>query len=300
MKQWLFSVVIPAYNAELCIAEALDSIARQTLTDFEVVVVDDGSSDGTSTRVRNWAAAHPHVELRLVRQDNRGIGEARNAGVRAATGACVAFLDADDLWLEKKLEAVAGRLNGAGAADLICHDEWLEEDGAKTRRLTHGPYATYRDLLFKGNTVSTSAAVVRRERVLAVGGFSPDLRLNGMEDYDLWLRLARAGCAFDYLHEVLGIYRVHGRGIASRIEEHYEHGLNLLADHFQAWPGRSAYDRFLMRKRRSDMFRAAGRAFGKRGEHHKALAFIRKALRENPFSVKGWVLCVLNLRRVQL
>lgn len=296
----LFSVVIPAYNAEAFIAEALDSVARQTLADFAVIVLDDGSSDGTSKRVRDWATAHPNVELRLVRQDNRGIGEARNAGVRAATGVYVAFLDADDLWLERKLEAVAERLNGARAADLVCHDEWLEENGARTRRLTHGPYFSYRDLLFKGNTVSTSAAVVRRDRVLAVGGFSPDLRFNGMEDYDLWLRLAHAGCSFEYLHEVLGIYRVHGRGIASRIEEHYEHGLNLLAEHFQVWPSHTLYDRFLMRKRRSDMFRAAGRAFGKQGDHHKALEFIRKALWENPFSLKGWMLCGLNLGRMRI
>lgn len=293
-----FSVVIPAYNAETWIADALDSVARQTLTDYEVVVVDDGSRDSTSKRVRDWTAVHSNVELRLVRQENRGIGEARNAGVQAATGVYVAFLDADDLWMERKLEAVAGMLNGARPADLVCHDEWREENGTRTGRLTHGPYSSYRELLFKGNAVSTSAAVVRRDRVLAVGGFSPDLRLNGMEDYDLWLRLARSGCSFEYLHEVLGIYRVHGGGIASRIEEHCEHGLNLLVAHSQAWPIRTPYYRFLMRKRRSDMFRAAGRAFEKRGEHQKALEFFRKALHEDPFSWKAWGFTFLTLARI--
>lgn len=300
MKERLFSVVIPAYNADHFIRDALGSVSTQTITDYEIVVVDDGSQDGTVKLVKAWAADHPGIELRVLQQEHGGIGEARNAGVREAAGRYVAFLDADDIWMERKLEAVAKCLDDPRAAELICHDEWLDEHGIKTGRLTHGPYTTYRDLLFKGNTVSTSATVVQRSKLLEVGGFSTDLRFNSMEDYDLWLRLARSGCRIQYLHEVLGLYRLHGQGISSKIEMHYEHGLNVLETHFCEWPLKTPYFLYLMRRRRASMLRGAGRAFMKLGKHGKATKFLRQALCEDPLSWKTWATTALNLARVSV
>jgi glycosyltransferase involved in cell wall biosynthesis len=299
-RDWLFSVVIPAYNAEHFIRDALDSVAKQTISDCEIVVVDDGSTDGTVKLVKAWAAAHHGIELRVLQQEHRGIGEARNKGVREATGTYVAFLDSDDIWMERKLEAVAERLDGPKQVDLVCHDEWLEEGGVRTGRLRHGPYTTYRDLLFKGNTVSTSATVVRWETLMEVGGFSGDLRFNSMEDYDLWLRLARSGCRVEYLHEVLGTYRQHGQGISSKIEMHCRNGLNVLEAHFSEWPKKTPYFLYLMRRRRAGMFRGAGRAFMKLGKHGEGQRFLLKAMREDPLSWKTWVLSVLNLVRMKV
>lgn len=294
-----FSVVIPAYNAKPFIERALESVAAQTFKAYEIVVVDDGSSDGTSSRTEAWTRSHPEIRLRLVRQQNRGIGGSRNTGVREAVGQYVAFLDQDDVWTKDKLAGVFRVLTASSAPiDLVCHDEWLEENGRTTARQTYGPYTGYEDLLFKGNCLSASATVVRRQALLEVGGFREDRKLNGVEDYDLWLRLARAGCRFEYLHEPLGIYCVHGMGYTSNVELNCEHSLNVLASHFAQWSAPTPYYRYLMRKRRGDAFRVAGRLLMKRGEHLKAREFFRKALHEDPFSWKAWGFTFLTLARI--
>ena len=293
----IYSVVIPAYNAERFIRQALDSVAKQTFTGYEIVVVDDGSTDGTAREIEAWAEANPAITLLLVRQSNGGIGAARNVGVRAARGQYVAFLDADDVWAERKLEIMVLHAQQLQAAELLCHDEWLVEDGRR-RGLRHGPYTTYRQLLFKGNSLSTSATVVTRAAVLNVGGFSEDPRFNGVEDYELWLRLAQSGCRIAYRHEPLGTYSVGSHGVTSRLEEHYAHCLNVLQAHFESWRPQNAYYRYLMRKRRATVLRGAGRAFLHLGRHREAFPWFVKSLGEDPFSWKAWALTMLNLLHI--
>jgi glycosyltransferase involved in cell wall biosynthesis len=300
----LFSVVIPAYNAEGFIRSALDSVARQTFTNYEIVVVDDGSQDGTSKQVEAWASENPATDLRLVRQGNKGkgggAGGARNAGVRDARGEYIAFLDSDDMYLEHKLQTVAELLAQAPLVDLVCHDEWLEENGHRRGRLTYGPHTTYQSLLFKGNCLSQSSTIVRRSQVIRVGGFTEDLTFNGVEDYDLWLRLARSGCRFEYVHEVLGVCRVNAQGVTSKIEEHCQHYLNVLEANFAEWNGQTAFDHYRMRRCRSRTFHAAGHKFLRRGEHREAQQFLRRALKQDPFSWKAWTLMVLSMARVRI
>jgi len=294
----LFSVVIPAYNAENFICEALDSVAGQTISDYEVVVVDDGSTDGTFRKIASWAKEHPLVKLRIIKQTNKGIGGARNTGVQKAYGMYVAFLDADDVWLEKKLEVVADYIKSKPSVDMICHDEWVETDNARRKRLTYGPDATYRDLLFNGNCISTSATVVRRQKILEIGGFSEDMRFNGVEDYDLWLRLAQANYCIEYLHKILGVYRVWGQGITNNIVLHNQHSMNVLDAHFQMWKPKTLYYRYLIRQRRAGTLRGGGHAFMKQGDHHEAQKYLCMALKQDPFNWKTWALTLLNTVRV--
>lgn len=298
IKEPLFSVVIPAYNVENFVCEALDSVAGQTISDYEIIVVDDGSTDGTFRKIASWSKEHPEVRLGIFKQVNKGIGGARNTGIRHTNGVFVAFLDADDVWLERKLEFVADHIKEVPGVDVVCHDEWLQTDKAGKKRLTYGPYATYRDLLFKGNCISTSATVVRRQKILEVGGFSEDMQFNGVEDYDLWLRLAQANCRIEYLHKILGVYRVYGQGVTNNIALHNQHSMNLLNAHFQKWQPKTLYYRYLIRRCRAGTLRGGGHSFMKQGNHSKAQRYLFMALKQDPFNWKTWVLTLLNTARI--
>lgn len=295
----LVSVILPAYNAESFIEDALNSVYRQSISDYEIVAVDDGSTDRTHGIIENWANAHPSIHVKIMCQENKGIGGARNAGICASSGRYIAFLDADDVWLETKLENVMDHFKQSPNLDLACHDEWIEETGRQIRRNYCGPNKSYHDLLYKGNTVSTSATVVKKEKALKVGGFSEDMSFNGVEDYDFWLRLAKINCSFAYINDVLGVYRVFGQGITSKIAEHCQHSINVVNSHFDEWQPKTPLYKYLMRKRRADIIRGGGRAFMRSGNHKTAHQYFLTALKCDLFNWKSWVFVFLNGARIK-
>lgn len=194
----LVSVVIPAHDSARFLAECLHSVfAQQGGLELQVIVVDDASSDDTA----QVASAHDKVEL--IRFDaNRGPSAARNAGIAAARGEFVAFLDSDDRWPGGKLAAQLAVLQHEPAAALVFGDcrqfdergprprTEFEADGLGTATWGNGrlvPQAYER--LLEANFITTGSVVVRRTALSATGGFAEELRL--VEDLDLWLRLAR-------------------------------------------------------------------------------------------------------------
>lgn len=179
------SVVLPTYNRAWCLREALDSVAGQGFRDFELIVVDDGSTDETACLLRAYGDA-----LRVLRQPRRGVSAARNAGIAAARGKLIAFLDSDDLWLPGKLARQVEFFDRHPAA-LICQTEelWVKNG----RRVNPGQRHRKRGgMIFEPSLelclVSPSAVMLRRELLDAVGRF--DERLPACEDYDLWLRIS--------------------------------------------------------------------------------------------------------------
>lgn len=178
------SVVIPTWNRSSLLPRALDSVFAQSRAADEVIVVDDGSTDGTAELV---AAQYPPV--RLLRTDHRGVSAARNHGIRAARGEWIAFLDSDDTWQPEKLKAQTTAL--AATPDLkICHaDEiWIRNGRRVNPRRRHKKRGGW---IFQHClplcAISPSAAVLHREVFEAVGLFDEDLP--ACEDYDLWLRV---------------------------------------------------------------------------------------------------------------
>jgi glycosyltransferase involved in cell wall biosynthesis len=292
-----FSVLIPAHDVEPFIEACLDSVAAQTWRDYEIVVVDDGSRDATRARIDAWHRGHPAESVCAVTQGNGGIGRARNAALARARGTFVAFLDADDWWLDGKLARVAAVVERPDV-DLVCHDELLVEADGRTRHLRHGPHTRYEDLLLDGNSVSTSATVVRRQLVEQVGAFSEDLRFNGAEDYDLWLRLAEAGGRFVYIPEVLGAYRVHAAGITGRAEQQCRNTLNVLDAHFARLRSPSWRQRYRMRRLRAATMRGAAQALMRQHRREAAWRMLGAAAREHPLAWKTWALATLNLAGV--
>lgn len=283
-----FSVIIPAYNAGKFIRDTLDSVRRQTFNDYEIILVNDGSIDNTLEVAKAYFSELPNLRHKIVEQPNRGIGAARNAGIKAAEGELVAFLDADDLWHQEKLLRIKEYLNEIPNADLICNDENLAGNGRIIKRLTYGPYTSYRDLLFKGNCLSTSATVVRKEKLYVAGLFSENLAYNSAEDYELWLRLSRI-CKMVYLHEVLGTYNIYATSIANiNVQKHMENSLSVLDYHFSLWEDKSFYYRYLINKRKAVLIRSTARALLRRGDIRSAGDIINQSLKTSPFSLKAW------------
>jgi len=208
----LFTVLIPAHDAEDTVARAVRSALDQSLRDLEVVVVDDGSTDGTASVLRGFS------DERLVLIEQAASGSpagARNAGLRAARGGFVAFLDADDEWYPEKLARVHAALSEEPALDAVCHDVRLVGPSGPVGRRAYRLDARglYEQLLYRGNFLTTSAMTVRASRLRDAGGFSEVPGRSIAEDLDLWLRLAEAGMRLRIIPETLGDYTV-GEGIS--------------------------------------------------------------------------------------
>lgn len=298
LKGYFFSIVIPAYNAERFITRALESVAIQTFDDFEIVIVNDGSTDSTVTRIREFFLHYGNLSWKVINQQNKGIGGARNTGIKNSIGEYIAFLDADDAWYPNKLSLVAGYFREWPEVDFICHDEVWIQQGINRGTVSYGPYKDYKELLFKGNCISTSASVVRRSKLMEAGLFSENLDFNGVEDYELWLRLSKI-CKIEYLHEVMGEYHIHGTGITNDEEKHVRNSLNVIEDHYNAWPQKDFIHNFLMKKRRSDTLRGAGRSFIKKGEFGSAKKYLLQALFACPLSIKNVVSLIFCYLRIK-
>lgn len=203
MKQPQISVVIPAFNRAAVLPRTIGSVLGQTLRDFEVIVVDDASGDAPEKVVKSIGDARVRV-LRLAQ--NSGAGAARNAGVRAATGEWVAFLDSDDWWEPAKLERQLAALRRApDPANSFASHAYMNEDGDAPRPWPKrgprpgedlGDYTWCHNGSLQTSTWMIPRAICQR--------FPFDESLRRHQDWDLMLRLQRAGLQLIYLDEVLG------------------------------------------------------------------------------------------------
>ncbi|WOD39253.1 glycosyltransferase family A protein [Nodosilinea sp. E11] len=191
----LVSVIIPAYNAEHFIAQTLDSVLTQTYQSLEVLVVDDGSQDGTAAIVNNYMAADSRVKL--LQQNNAGVAAARNLGIERSTGELIAPIDADDIFypehIEKQVEIFATSPPSVGLvyAWSVDIDEVSTPTGGLRAATIEGN--VYKTLICHNFIGNASASMIRRSCLNAVGGYSSNLRAQnaqGCEDWDLFLRIA--------------------------------------------------------------------------------------------------------------
>lgn len=196
------SVVIPVYNRADLLPRSIDSVLAQTVPALEIIVVDDGSSDGSEEVACRYGGA-----VRVIHQANQGVAAARNAGIRAASGEWVAFLDADDALLPKAIESNLACVDAHAEAGVIYGDAIVvdPEGRAESLFLDGKPPAEgwVFDRLLNSGFINCSAVMVRRAALLEVGLFRAGMR--HAEDYELWLRLARR-CEFARVPEPIAIY----------------------------------------------------------------------------------------------
>ncbi len=212
----LISVIIPVYNGEQFLAAALDSVFAQSFQDFEVVVINDGSTDGTERVLAAYAD-----RIREVRQENRGLAASRGRGVALAQGTWVAFLDADDIWLPHKLARQAEAARQHPECGIISTDAL---SFAEDRVLVPSLHTWYRpssgtvleSLLF-GNWIPPSAAMVRRDCFAHVRTFELPPPGYG-EDWLMWMQIA-AHAPVHFVDEVLVRRRLHAGSMSSQGED---------------------------------------------------------------------------------
>ena len=209
-KEVKVSVIIPTYNSAHFIIEAVDSVLAQTFTDFEVLVIDDGSKDNTKEVLTEKYGN----SIQYFYKENGGVSKARNFGIEKAKGKYVAFLDSDDAWIPEKLEKQIAALekiseNKACYSSFYLCDENLNP-GEINRSERKADALT--DLLLIGNVVATPSTVIaEKELFQQVGGF--DYELSQCADWEMWIRLATK-TEFIYIDEPLLKYRIHGANMS--------------------------------------------------------------------------------------
>jgi glycosyltransferase involved in cell wall biosynthesis len=198
------SVIIPAYNAMTYLPETVESVLKQTFTNFEVLIIDDGSSDN----IVEWVSGLSDPRVKLISQENQGVSVARNTGIARAQGEYVAFLDADDLWQPTKLEKQVHYLEGNPAVSLVHTWMVLVDERCKStgRVMTSNAECDAWKQLLEQNTVLTSSVMVRHCCFETVGTFNQNLR--AVEDWDVWIRIASC-YRFALIKEPLVLYRQH-------------------------------------------------------------------------------------------
>jgi glycosyltransferase involved in cell wall biosynthesis len=208
------SVITPAYNAGRFLSDTIESVRRQTFEDWELLIVDDGSTDDTVTIVERCVASDRRI--RLLRQPNAGPSAARNHGMRAARGAFFAFLDSDDQWLPSFLEHQLGVFDAHPEASLVtttAYDLGGPHDGQSRRRpAADYPALTLEDIIRNDSAVFIMT-VFRREVFERIGGL--DEAQWTSEDYDFWIRAALAGFVFRVSTQPLALYRRHEGSLSS-------------------------------------------------------------------------------------
>jgi glycosyltransferase involved in cell wall biosynthesis len=206
------SVIIPTYNRAKTIGAAIDSVLKQTFRYYEIIVIDDGSTDDTAGKLKQYGKL-----IKYIHQENKGVSAARNAGLRLATGGYIAFLDSDDTWVPDKLEKQLKYFeNNSRVGLLYSSARYLavnnNTEQIKPRVITRN----LREMIEKDAVFPTSTVIIRRECLDKVGMFDETLR--GIEDFDLWFRIAERYPIY-FQDEITAQHNYYGSSLADQSDE---------------------------------------------------------------------------------
>ncbi len=210
------SIVIPAYNAEQYLGETIESVLAQTFDDFELLIIDDGSTDNTAEIVSNYSLKDNRVKL--ISQENQGVSIARNTGIKIAKGEYIAFLDSDDKWLPNKLAAHIEHFEKTPDLGIsFARVEFITFDGKSTNYFSRSRLSKIapKHLYYENIIITPSNVVIRRNIFDNIAGF--DSNLSGTEDAELFFRIIYQGWKIEGIDKVLVCYRTNQAGISSNL-----------------------------------------------------------------------------------
>jgi glycosyltransferase involved in cell wall biosynthesis len=278
------SVIVPAYNAARYLRNAIDSVVGQTYADWELIIVDDGSTDGTRALVRSYIAAQGD-KLRYVFQTNRGLPAARNAGIRESQGEFIAILDADDMWLPSRLKRGVEVMDRAPDVGLV---------HSKVARINvDGDIVSYLDFpkkyqagkiavdIFVRRANILCPTVLFRKRCLDVTG-SFDETMRATEDRDLWFRIAEH-YNVAYIDEVLAHWRLTPGSMTSDPDRMLKGQLVFVNKHYK----RRACGWVTLQRALAQIYREQGDCYFSRGQLATALRHYLRSVLHNPVHPKN-------------
>jgi teichuronic acid biosynthesis glycosyltransferase TuaG len=217
------SVVIPAFNAGKFLEQALDSVFKQSLAPTEIVLVDDCSTEPIDEIAARFQEIANHIRFSFLRLDgNRGQAAARNAGISASSADWIAFLDADDIWKPGHLQSVFDIIKTSNADIGFCPATLFSSDPSFPSGYILGPKSGAEQALeplalLERCFIIMSSVVIRKSKLLEIGGFNEDPLLRGVEDLDCFLRMLKAGDVFAMAPESTLLYRKHPESATSRL-----------------------------------------------------------------------------------
>lgn len=220
IKKQLVSIIMPAYNAESFIGEAINSVVNQTYSNWELIIIDDGSTDKTAEKVQSWVVKDNRIQYWY--QVNGKQGKARNLGISKSKGDYLAFLDADDLWLPEKLEIQIEEIQ-KNNVDLVFSNSYIfnddnDADVSKTMNVKKAMFIGEKafQLFLEGNRIPILTVLTKKENVNQVGGFSEKINIQNAEDYHLWLKMLMSNAVFYSSDIVMAKYRLHNNSVTAK------------------------------------------------------------------------------------
>jgi glycosyltransferase involved in cell wall biosynthesis len=294
------SVIIPTYNHAQYIGRAINSILGQTFKDFEIIVVDDGSTDST----KDIVSSYPNP-VKYLRQDNRGPSTARNAGITASRGEFVAFLDSDDYFMKRNLEIKMSFLESNPRADWIYSDwQYVDDEGSPVKKgSSKFKYSEkkltgeiFEELLRSRNFISPCTVVIKRSVLEDVGHF--DTLIPSQEEYDLWLRISLKYPAY-YIDKVLVFVTLHPKSLSTDFTK-WVNGNAVIVEKLKDLIPHDFRDREkLLDKMLADRHTFIGRHFLQKGQFNEAINEFWQSIKRLPFQKRiYWLMCFAIVRSI--
>lgn len=278
-KSPAFTIIMSTYNRMAVLPRAIKSVLNQTFSDFEFLLIDNGSTDDTRFVVDNFR--DPRLRYILNPKPTNSCDGPRNLGIEMAKGELVSFLDDDDIWYPERLEKVKEAFDKNPDASAVCHNEYRRINGRIDTVLKHGPFTIdlYERLLYERNCLSSCATTIKKDLLRQLGGFDLRKEFYATSDYDLWIRMAAKRVKIHFIEEPLGEFTLNGNNW-SIVNPAFESKVaSLIKYHILEYEKKPIFkisERGMWRL--FQLYCVAGRAFMKKNHYKNAIKYYYRAL----------------------
>jgi len=278
------SVIIPTYNSSNYILESINSVLSQTYTNFEIIVVDDGSTDNTKKLLAKYIK---NKKITYFYQKNKGQAAARNFAIEKSSGELIAFLDSDDLWTKDKLEKQLELFKDETVGLVYGGVEWFNELGNIKQNKPTLKGKIFNKLIIH-NPITTSSVIIRKK---AFEFFNETKEFHGVEDYDVWLKISK-NWVVNYVSDIVCKYRIHSLSTSVNLEKRYNNELNVKKQFFSKFSVK-----FVNRSLWDTNYNTAY-SLNKLKNYKESFKYLKNAFKNLPFEVKNYKLLIKNIMMI--